>query len=75
MRLDEILEALPEVGLRLWMLDQCEELQGDKYVPVWHAAVYVPEQGLRGRQEAHGATPCEAMCAALKLAGVDVSSD
>jgi hypothetical protein len=65
MRLDEILEALPDVGLSLWMLDQV----GDK----WHAAVYDPKSPLASRQEAEAGTPMDAMIGALKLAGVDVS--
>jgi hypothetical protein len=63
-RTDELLEALPEVGLKLWMLDQTGE--------GWHAAVYDPLNPLTSRQEGEGATPAEALTNALKAAGVNV---
>lgn len=65
---DEILAALPEVGLRLWMLDQIDDGR-------WHAAVYDPLTPLRSRKEAEGDSPAAALVAALKLAGVDVTDE
>lgn len=66
MRLDEILEALPEVGLRLWMLDQTGG--------GWHAAVYDAAHPLT-QHEAEGTTPLEAMAGACRAAGVDVTDE
>lgn len=63
-RTDELLEALPEVGLKLWMLDQTGE--------GWHAAVYDPLYPLSTRHDGEGATPAEALTNALKAAGVNV---
>lgn len=74
MRLDEILEALPGVGLRLWMLDQTSGGTtggGDD----WHAVVYDPLHPIDSRCEATGETPLTAMVEALRLAGVDVSQE
>lgn len=65
---DEILGALAEVGLRLWMLDQIDDGR-------WHAAVYNPLDPLKSRVEGEGDTPADALTAALKEAGVDVSDE
>lgn len=67
MRLDEILEALPDVGLRLWMLDQVGA--------GWHAAVYDPQHPNSSRCEADGETAIAAMVEACRKAGVDVADD
>lgn len=67
---DELLEALPEVGLRLWMLDQSVggiTGGGDG----WHASLYDPAHPLT-RFEADGATPVAALAESLRLAGVNV---
>lgn len=65
---DEILAALSEVGLRLWMLDQIDDGR-------WHAAVYAPTSPLTSRAEGDGDSPAAALIAALKVAGVDVADD
>lgn len=74
MRLDEILEALPDVGLRLWMLDQTAggvAGGGDG----WHAAVYDPLHPAGSHCEANAVTPLAAMVEALRLAGVNVGDE
>lgn len=65
---DELLEALPEVGLQLWMLDQCD-------ANVWHAAVCDPKAPGKDRWDGVGGTPCHALQAALLSAGVNISDD
>lgn len=66
MLVDELLAALPDVGLGLWMLDQTGE--------GWHAAVYEPRHPT-ARFEATGATPAAALTAALSLAGVAIEDE
>lgn len=58
---DELLAALPEVGLGLWMLDQVGA--------VWHAAVFDPKRPVM-RWEGEGYSPATALMAALADAGV-----
>jgi hypothetical protein len=65
---DEILAALPEVGLRLWMLDEIDDGR-------WHAAVYNPLDPLKSRCEGEGDAPAAALIAALKVAGIDAEDD
>lgn len=67
MRLDELLEARPGVGLELWMLDQ----EG----PQWHAAVHDPAHPATTRQDGQGSSPIQALCNALELADVDVTDE
>lgn len=61
--LEELVTALPDVGLRLWMLTQTEG--------GWSAAVYDPLHPLQ-RWEAEAQTPGEAVTNALQAAGVDI---
>lgn len=63
---DELLDLLPTVGLRLWMLDQADEY-------AWHAAVCNPKAPGTDRWDGMGATPSLAMQAALLSAGVEIS--
>lgn len=62
---DELLAALPDVGLRLWMLDH-------DGVSVWHAAVCDSKAPGTNRWDGLGGTPCHALQAALLSAGVVV---
>lgn len=64
MRLDEILEALPDVGLRLRNLFQLAD--------GWQANVSSADENT-AFQFGRGATPVEAMVNCLKLSGVVVS--
>lgn len=59
---DELLEALPQVGLQLWMLDQAD-------ANWWHAAL-CESASPTARFEADAATPGAALAAALAKAGV-----
>lgn len=64
---DELLAALPDVGLRLWMLDQCD-------ANWWHASL-CESASPTARFEADAATPGDALAAALAKAGVNISDD
>lgn len=59
---DELLAALPDVGLRLWMLDQAD-------VNWWHASL-CESASPTTRFEADAATPGDALAGALAKAGV-----
>lgn len=59
---DELLAALPDVGLHLWMLDQAD-------ANWWHASLCEYDSPTT-RFEADAATPGDAMTAALAKAGV-----
>lgn len=64
MKLDELLDALPQVGLRLWLM--C-----DNTTEGWYCVLN--EEASRSTQfYGNGATAVEAIVAALKLAGVDM---
>lgn len=63
---DEILAALPEVGLRLWIL-------ADNGVD-WYAVVNVPAHPTQ-QWHANAPTAVDALIGALKSAGVDVSDE
>lgn len=63
---DELLAALPDVGLRLWMLTQTEA--------GWSAAVYDPKHPMN-RWEAEAYTPAAALVCALRDAGVEVTDE
>jgi hypothetical protein len=67
MRLDEILEALPSVGLRLWMLDQPD-------ADHWSMALYDPSHPLE-RFCGTGTSPLAAAVAACDEAGVSVRDE
>ena len=69
MRLDEIIEALPSVGLKVWRMDQGEDNS-------WHVVLEEREaQPYIVMSSGDGPTALEAMVAACKKAGVDVSDD
>lgn len=68
MRLDEILDALPDVGLELWMLTQTAP-------HAWSAQVHDPLHPITTREEGLGTTPLAAMIAACTAAGVDVTDE
>jgi hypothetical protein len=72
MRLDEILDLLPSVDLRVMLI---QEKPGDPaarwYVVVAEAA-FGPDASMWA---GWGANPLEAMCMALRLAGVNVTSE
>lgn len=61
---DEILELLPEVGLRLWILTQSGETQ-------WSCQLYNPAMPSH-RVEGLGTSPVASAVAALKADGVDI---
>lgn len=62
--LDELLELLPTVGLKVWMIDQTDE--------GWHAALYDPLHPMDSRVEAEGGTAAQAVTKALSVAGVAI---
>lgn len=73
MRVDEILEALPEVGLRLTNLFQSRyELAGNVKIDGWQANVSADGTCY---QFGRGETPILALQAALKASGVDLQDD
>lgn len=63
---DELLAALPDVGVDLWMLDH--SAMG------WRAKLYDPVQPSK-TWEGWGETPAEALIEALKEAGVVVTDE
>lgn len=70
MRVDEILDALPGVGLRLGLL---QEKAGDTLAR-WYALVAEEAFGPDSiRWDGWGATPLDALTMALRRAGVDVT--
>jgi hypothetical protein len=72
MRLDEILALLPEVQLRLGLM---QEKAGDPSAR-WYVMVAEAEFGPDAtRWDGWGAAPLEAMLMALRRAGVDASDD
>ena len=73
MRVDEILEALPEVGLRLMNLFQSNyELPDKTKIDGWQANVSADGTCY---QFGRGETPILALQAALKASGVDLQDD
>ncbi len=67
MRVDEIIRALPDVGLRLTNLF---EMEGG----VWRANMR-DRDTMTGLEFGDGATPVEALCSCLLKAGVDVRDE
>lgn len=72
MRLDEILEALPEVGLQVWMI--CDNGKEGWYV-VLHGRGSVPKDNDPNTGYGNGETALEAMVAACVACGVDVRDE
>jgi len=66
MRLDELLDALPDVGLKLCNLFQTTER--------WQANVCAADD-LTGYEFGIGDTPLDALVACLRKAGVNVTDD
>lgn len=64
MTLDELIGCLPDVGLRLWLM--CDNSTDGWYCVVNEAVN--PSNQFYG----NGETAIEAICAALKLAGVEL---
>jgi hypothetical protein len=65
-KLDELLDALPQVGLRLWLM--C-----DNVTEGWYCVLN--EEAHRSTQfYGNGATAVEAIVAALQLAGVELEA-
>lgn len=71
MRLDEILEALPDVGFSVWRLDEAVlELCKER---CWHCVLEDTESLPLMHYAGDGATALAAIAAALLKAGVDVT--
>lgn len=66
---DELLAALPEVGLRLEILGERPGHTDARWIAVIAEAPYGPESE---RYDAHGATPAGALIAVLAVAGIQV---
>lgn len=64
---DELLAALPDVGLQLWILSDNGE-EG------WYAIICEPGNAATGRH-GNGATAAAALIEALKAHGVEVTDD
>lgn len=72
MRVDEILEALPEVGLQLWML--CDNGKEGWYC-VLHGRGSVPKDNDPNTGYGNGETALAALVEACGRCGVDVTDD
>lgn len=64
---DEILEALPAVGLQLWLLS-------DNGAEGWYAVISAPGNAATGKH-GNGATAAAALIEALGRHGVNVEDD
>lgn len=73
MRVDEILEALPEVGCQLWML--CDNGPTEGWYCVLHAQGSVPKCGEPNNGTGRGPTPLAALVEACTQAGLNVEDD
>lgn len=70
LRVDEILEALPEVELQLWML--CDNGAEHGWYCVLHPRGGVPDND---KDAGRGASPLEALVAACAIWGINVEDD
>lgn len=69
MRTDEILAALPDIGLQLWML---ADNGAEGWYCVLHPRGSVPDND---KEPGRGAAPLEALVAACAAWGVNVEDD